>query len=108
MHSGVHTPVQEHLNEQSVLGDIQKKMKEWRDEIMVVVRQKRPVTSTVQQEIKFWKGKGNAVAQIEEQLKQPEVLASTLVLLKNYQLMFITFLVVGTTIAVSSNSWFLA
>jgi len=67
-------------------------MKEWRDEIMVVVRQKRPVTSTVQQEIKFWKSKGNAVAQIEEQLKQPEVLASTLVLLKNYPVQARTFI----------------
>jgi len=80
-----------HLSEQAVLNDIQKKMKEWRDEIMVVVRQKRPVTSTVQQEIKFWKAKGNAVAQIEEQLKQPEVLASTLVFLKSYPVQTRTF-----------------
>eukprot|EP01083_Nonionella_stella_P096780 272139_1 len=74
-----------YLKEQKVLNTMLRKLRSWKDEITSVVRRNRgsSARTTVQQEIKFWKGKMAAIEQVETELRTEGVCASTLVLMKN-------------------------
>lgn len=75
----------EELNDRAVTEKVQKRLRQWRDQITNVLRARRQIskTGTVQQEIRFWRAKQQALDHIETELMQLPVVASTSLLKKN-------------------------
>lgn len=73
------------LNERAVTEKVQKRLRQWRDQITNVLRARRQISKagTVQQEIRFWRAKQQALDHIETELIQLPIVASTSLLKMN-------------------------